>query len=455
MSEALRDSTAQALSHSAESLQDRVQAALAHARALGATAAQAVVSHNVGLSISVRKGEVETLEYERDQHLAVAAYFGQSKASASTTDFTLEAIRQTTEAACRIARHTEPDPHSGLPEPEMMARDWPDLDLDHPWACSAEQGIELARAIESAGFAEDSRIVNSEGASFSSRRSMAFLADSQGFMGGYSSTRHSLSCALVARDASGMQRDYDYSVARCADDLWAPEVIGAEAARRALARLGGQKLSTRTCPVLFTPDLARGLIGSYTRAVSGPAQYRRSSFLLESSGQQVFPDAMHIEEDPWLLRALGSAPFDAEGVRTQRRDLVSAGVVQGYILDSYSARRLGLQSTGDAGGAHNVRVAPFPGEPDRKSLLRTLDTGLWVTELIGQGVNPVTGDYSRGAAGFWVQGGEIAFPVEEITIAGNLRDMFRQIVAVGADIDRRGNIHCGSILVEAMTVAGA
>lgn len=449
------DHEIQALSHTSESLQERVQQALEHARKLGASAAQAVVSHNVGLSVSVRMGEVETLEYERDQQLAVVVYFGHSKGSASTTDFGPQAVSQVTEAACRIARYTEPDPHAGLPDLEDQATDWPDLDLDHPWECDSQQAIDLARAIESAGLSLDQRISNSEGASVSSRRSMAFLADSQGFMGGYRSTRHSLSCALVAgQNTASLQRDYDYSVSRDARRLKSAQALGEEAAARALRRLDSRKLSTRRCPVLFTPELARGLIGSFTQAVSGPAQYRHSSFLLGAAGEQVFPAFMRIEEDPHLPCALGSAPFDAEGVKTQRRDLVLDGVVQGYILDSYAARRLGLRTTGDAGGAHNVRVLPYPEHTDAADLLRTLGTGLWVTELIGQGVNLVTGDYSRGAAGFWVENGVIAYPVQEITIAGNLREMYQAIAAIGEDIDERGNIRCGSILLESMMVAG-
>ncbi|WP_017925723.1 metalloprotease PmbA [Thioalkalivibrio sp. HL-Eb18] len=442
----------QALSHSADSLQDRVQRTLDAARAQGASDVQAVVSHSVGLELSVRKGEIETLEYERDQSLSLIAYFGQSKGAASTTDFGEQALLDTVEAACRIARYTEPDPHAGMPDPALKAGEWDDLDLDHPWDCDAEQATELARAIEAAGFAADSRIENSEGASVSTRRAIAFLGDSQGFMGGYRSTRHSMSCALVARDDAGMQRDYAYTVARHAADLDACEAIGRQAAERTVRRLGGRKLSTRSCPVLFAPEMARTLIGSFTRAISGPAQYRHSSFLLNAVGESVFPDWMQIEERPLTPRALGSAPFDGEGVRTRNRPLVADGVLQSYTLDSYAARRLGLESTGNAGGARNVTVKP--GERDFAALLAEMGTGFLVTELIGQGVNAVTGDYSRGAAGFWVENGEIQYPVEEITIAGNLKDIYRRIVAVGTDVDRRGNIHTGSILVESMTVAG-
>lgn len=444
----------QSLSHTAASLEDRVHMVLQHARACGASAAQAVVSHNVGLAVTVRKGEIETLEYERDQQMALVAYFGNARGTASTTDFSPAALRQTAEAACRIARHTEPDPHAGLPEPGDQARDWPDLGLDYPWDCPSEQAIDIARRIEAAGFAVDPRVDNSEGASVSTSRGMSFLGDTQGFMGGYHSTRHSISCALVARGRSGMQRDYAFSLSRDPNALTDPEAVGREAAERALRRLDGRKIGTRQCPVLFVPEVARSLIGNFTRAIGGGAQYRKSSFLLDAAGQQLFPGWMQIEENPLLPSALGSAPFDNEGVRTRRRHLITDGVLQGYILDSYAARRLGLQTTGNAGGARNVSVRPHPGDQGLGELITDMGTGLMVTELIGQGVNLVTGDYSRGAAGFWIENGAIAHPVEEITIAGNLRDMYRRIVAVGNDVDLRGNIRTGSILVEVMMVAG-
>ncbi len=444
----------QALSHTSESLEERVQMVLDHARACGASAAQVVVSHNVGLSVTVRKGAVDTLEHERDQQMGLVAYFGQSKGSASTTDFSVAALRQTAEAACRIARYTEPDPHAGLPDPEDQARDWNDLDLDHPWDCTSDRAIELARRIEAAGFAFDPRVENSEGASVSTQRAMAYLGDSQGFAGGYRSTRHSLSCSLVARDAAGMQRDDAYSMSRNPDALGDPEGIGREAAERTLKRLGSRRIGTRQCPVLFVPEMARSLIGHFTRAIGGGAQYRKSSFLLDAAGESVFPDWMQIAEDPHLPGALGSAPFDGEGVRTRARRLIDGGILQGYILDSYAARRLGLQTTGNAGGARNVTVQPHPGDQGFRDLLAEMGTGLVVMELIGQGVNAVTGDYSRGAAGFWVENGEIVHPVEEVTIAGNLKEIYPRIAAVGNDIDIRGNVRTGSILVEAMTVAG-
>jgi PmbA protein len=445
----------QELSYTPESLEDRVHDVIAHAVRQGASGVQAIVSHSVGLSVNVRRGEIETLEHERDQQLALVAYFGQSKGTASTTDFSLQAMQETAEAACRIARHTEPDPYAGMPDASDLAREWVTLDLDHPWDCSAPAAIALARAMEEAGFAVDGRVDNSEGASVSSRRGISFLADSQGFCGGYASTRHSLSCALVARDASGMQRDYAWSVARRPDALRSPVDIGTEAGMRALRRLGARKLSTRTCPVLFLPEMARGLIGNLTRALAGGAQYRRQSFLLDAVGRGVFPATVRISEDPFLPQGLGSAPFDAEGVRTRARDIVADGVIQSYILDSYSARRLGLKTTGNAGGARNLMVHPTPDAGDLAALLRQMGEGLCVTELIGQGVNLVTGDYSRGAVGFWVENGELAYPVEEVTIAGQLSDMFGSILAVGNDVDVQGNIRTGSILIEKMTVAGS
>ncbi|OOC10367.1 metalloprotease PmbA [Thioalkalivibrio halophilus] len=446
------EAAAQALSHSPESLRARVQQALEEAKKQGATDAQVVVSHSVGLDLGVRKGEIETLEHERDQNLSLIAHFGQSKGAASTTDFSEQALLDTVEAACRIARYTEPDPYAGMPSIAFKAVDWQDLDLDHPWELSIAQATELAQRTEQAGFDAESRIENSEGASVNTRRAMAFLGDTQGFMGGYRSTRHSLSCALVARGDDGMQRDYAYSVSRRAADLGIPEDIGREAAERTVRRLGGEKLSTRSCPVLFAPEMARTLIGSFTRAISGPAQFRESSFLLNALDERIFPEWMRIEERPLTPRGLGSAPFDGEGVQTRNRPLVEQGVLRSYTLDSYAARRLGRETTGNAGGARNVTVRP--GTLDAPGMLREMGTGLLVTELIGQGVNPVTGDYSRGAAGFWVENGEIVHPVEEITIAGNLKDMFRAIVATGSDVDYRGNIRTGSILIESMTVAG-
>lgn len=445
----------QELSHTPESLQERVREVIQQARKQGASAVQAIVSHSVGLSVSVRQGEVETLEHERDQHLALVAYFGQSKGTASTTDLSPESMRETAEAACRIARLTEPDPFAGLPDADEQARDWVSLDLDHPWDCPADLAIGMAREMEQAGFDSDQRIENSEGASVSTRRGIAFLADSQDFFGGYASTRHSLSCALVARDSSGMQRDYAWSVARNSRDLRSAAGIGKEAAQKAIQRLQSRQLTTRSCPVLFSPEMARGLIGNLLRALSGGAQYRRQSFLLDAVGTSVFPASVRISEDPHLPGALGSAPFDGEGVRTRARDLVEAGTIQSYILDSYAARRLGLKTTGNAGGARNVILHPTPDAEEASGLLARMGEGFWVTELIGQGVNLVTGDYSRGAAGFWIENGEIAFPVEEVTIAGNLLDMFRSIRAIGTDIDAQGNIRTGSILLEQMTVAGS
>jgi PmbA protein len=425
---------------------------LAEARAQGASAAEAAVSLGSGLSVTVRLGEVETLEYHRDRGLGVSVYFGQRKGAASSSDSSPAAIRETVRAACGIARYTAEDPCAGLADPERMAREVPDLDLYHPWALSAEQAIELARACETAARDADARITNSEGASVASHLGLRVYGNTHGFIGGYPSTRHSLSCTVIGQDGGGMQRDYWYTTGRDAAKLESPEAVGARAAERTLRRLGARRITTRTTPVLFAPEAARGLLGHLVAAVRGGALYRKASFLLDRLGEPVFPAHARIHEQPHLPRALGSAPFDHEGVATSARDLVRDGVLQGYVLDSYSARKLGMQTTGNAGGVHNLEIEP--GAHDLAGLIREMGTGLVVTELMGQGVSTVTGDYSRGAAGYWVEGGEIRHPVEEVTIAGNLRDMYRGLLAVGNDTDARGNIRTGSWLIEAMTIAG-
>lgn len=433
-------------------LESLVAAILAKARTEGATAAEAAVSFSTALTVTVRLGEVETVEHHRNRGLGVTVYFGQRKGSASTSDWRPQAIQETVSAACAIARHTAADPCAGLADPERLARKVPDLDLYHPWGVNAEEAIEIARAGEAAALTYDARIRNSEGASVSSHQSRLVYGNSQGFSGGYPTTRHALSCAVIGQDASGMQRDHWYTVARDHTDLEPAAAVGRQAAIRALRRLDGRRLRTCQVPVLFAPELARGVFGHFIGAIRGSALYRKASFLVDHLGKQVFPDHLNIREEPHLPKALGSAPFDSEGVATMARDLVREGVLQGYVLDSYSARRLGMQTTGNAGGVHNVTVEP--GELDFAALLRHMDTGLLVTELMGQGINLVTGDYSRGAAGFWVEGGQIQYPVEEITIAGNLAEMGRDVVAVGKDMDLRGNIRCGSLLIERMTVAG-
>jgi PmbA protein len=435
-----------------KALEAVVQRAIALARGGGATAAEAAVGVSTGLSVTVRLGEVETLEYQRDRSLGVTVYAGQRKGSASTANLAPAAIEETVRKALSIASFTAADDFAGLPDAELMADRLPDLDLSHPWELEASQAVELARRCEAAALAHDARIRNSEGASVATHRKLRVFGNSHGFVGGYPSTSHSVSCVVLGQDRGDMQRDYWYTAARDWRALEDVESVGRRAAEKAVGRLGAEKIATRKSPVLFAPELARGLIGHFTGAIGGGAQYRRSSFLLDASGEQVFPETISLAERPHLRGALGSAPFDGEGVATRDRDLVVAGRLQGYLLDAYSARKLGLVTTGNAGGVHNLVVH---GEMlDPMSLMRRLGTGLFVTEMMGQGVNPVTGDYSRGAAGFWVENGEIARPVHEITVAGNLRRMLLGIAALGDDVDTRGAIHCGSLLIDEMTIAG-
>jgi len=421
-------------------------------RAKGASEADVAASIDEGLAVNVRLGEVETVERTRDRGVSVTVYFGRRKGSANTADLDPKSIEQTVEHACAIARFTEEDPANGLAEAALLARDFPDLDLWHPWDITAEEAIRLGVEIEDAGRAFDPRIDNSEGASVQAGASMTAYANSLGFVGTERGTRHSLSCALIAEDDAGMQREYWYDTVRSAGDFVSAESIGRKAAERTVARLGARKLSTRECPVLFAPEVARGLIGHFLSAVSGGALYRRASFLVDHAGKRVFPHWMQIVERPRIPRGHGSTAFDSEGVATRDSDLIRDGVLARYILGSYSARKLGLTSTGNAGGVHNVVVET--GREDFAALVKRMGTGLVVTELMGQGVSLITGDYSRGAAGFWVENGEIAYPVEEITIASNLREMFDRIVAIGSDVDLRSHILCGSILVDRMTVAG-
>jgi PmbA protein len=422
------------------------------ARAKGASDAEAGASMQTGLSVTVRLGEIETLEYQRDRGVGVTVYFGKRKGSASTSDLGQAAIADTVEKACSIATFTAADDCAGLPDERLLARSYPDLDLAHPWEIEPEQAIELARSCEAAALAVDRRITNSEGAMLSSHRGLRVFGNSRGFLGGYPSTSHSVSCAVLAAQGEEMQRDYCYTAARDWRALEAAEAVGRESAARAVGRLGSRKISTCKAPVLYVPELARGLLRSFVGAVSGGSQYRKSTFLLDAAGQQVFPRFFNMRERPHIPGALGSSPFDAEGVVTRDRDLVGDGELKGYVLDTYSARKLGLESTGNAGGIHNLVVDS--GEHDYDALVRSMGRGLIVTELMGQGVNLVTGDYSRGAAGYWVDGGAVQFPVHEVTIAGNLRDMLRRVVTVGRDVDLRGSIRTGSILVEEMTIAG-
>lgn len=433
-------------------LQDAVQLALDTARAQGASQAEAGASLDTGLSLTVRLGEVETLEYQRDRGLGITVYFGQRKGAASTADFSPATVRETVEKACSIARHTAEDDCAGLAAAELMAQTVPDLDLDHPWPLEPDQAIELALRCETAARGFDPRIHNSEGATVNTHRGWRVYGNSHGFVGGYPASSHNLSCSVLAEQNGGMQRDYWYSAARDPAALETPEAVGEQAARRTVARLGARRLTTRRAPVLFAPDMAKSLLGHFLGAIRGGAQYREASFLLGAAGSQVLPAFAQLQERPHVKKAAGSAPFDHEGVATQDRDWVCDGVLTGYVLDSYSARKLGLQTTGNAGGVHNLILSP--GADDQPALLKRMGAGLLVTELMGQGVNGVTGDYSRGASGFWVENGVPVFPVEEITIAGNLRDMLRGIVAVGNDVDVRGNIRTGSILLEEMTIAG-
>ncbi|TPQ25046.1 metalloprotease PmbA [Methylomonas koyamae] len=433
-------------------LKNVVQQLLDEAKLQGATAAEAAFSVDNGLSVSARLGEVETVEYHCDQGIGVTVYFGKRKGSASTNDISGESLKETVKAACSIAHYASEDEFAGLPDPERLATEFPDLDLNHPWQLNAEQAIELAIECENAARSYSSVISNSEGASVNTHQGTRVFGNSLGFLQGYQSSRHSLSCSVLAGSGDAMQRDYWYSVARNPSDLEAAAQVGGKAAQRTLARLDARPLGTRQCPVLFAPEMASSLIGALLGAISGGSLYRKSSFLLDSLGKQILPEFVRIHEQPLLKRALGSASYDAEGVATRARDIVSSGILQSYILSSYSARKLGMQTTGNAGGVHNLTVEP--GSNDFAGMLKQLGTGLLVTELMGQGVNRVTGDYSRGASGFWVENGVIQYPVQEITIAGNLKSMLRNIVAIGNDVDMRGNIRVGSILLEQMAIAG-
>jgi len=435
-----------------EQLNALVSDVLALAKKRGATSTEASISYGEGLSVSVRMGEVETLEFNRDRAMGVTVYFGQSKGSASTSDWSKAALAESVEAACSIARYTSDDEFSGLADVDKLARDIPDLDLQHPWELQAEQAIQIATTCEQAARDEDSRITNSDGATVSSYQGLSVYGNSNDFMGGYAGSRHSISCAVIAEDNKGMQRDYWYDVSRDSSQLQSAQAIGKKAAQRTVRRLNGKRLGTRNSAVLYVPELVRGFMGHFSSAIRGGRLYRKSTFLLDKLDKQVFPDFVNISEQPHIMQALGSAPFDGEGVQTAEKDIISNGILHSYILSSYSARKLGMQTTGNAGGVHNMCIEP--GQYEFEELVKNMGTGLIVTELMGQGVNYVTGDYSRGASGFWVEGGEIQYPVDEITIAGNLSDMFMNIQELGKDIDSRGSIRCGSILVDGMTIAG-
>ncbi|MDN5835958.1 MAG: metalloprotease PmbA [Nitrosospira sp.] len=434
-------------------LQSIARDVLKHARKGGASACETELSDGFGQNVTVRRGEVETIEYNRDKGLSVTVYIGQKRGHASTSDFSPQAVSDTVAAALSIAGHTAADNCAGLADEALLAREFPDLDLYFPWDLPVEQALEIAQACEAAACAVDKRITNSEGASVSLTESQFVYANSLGFMGGYPGSRHSISCAVIASEDEAMQRDYWYSTVRDAADLEQADSVGKKAGMRSVARLGATKIATCEVPVLFEAPIAPSLIGHFVSAVSGGGLYRKSSFLLDSIGKQVFAPDIQIRELPHLKKGLASGAFDDEGVATHERKVIENGVVQGYFLSSYSARKLGLNTTGNAGGNHNLildngAALEFP------ALLRKMDKGLLVTELLGHGINGVTGDYSRGAAGFWVEDGEIRHAVEEVTIAGNLKAMLLGISAVGNDMVVRGSKQCGSLLIDRMTVAG-
>ena len=439
-------------SYAAEQLRDIAASVLEYAKSRGATAAETEVSEGFGQTVTVRRGEVETIEYNRDKGIGVSIYLGQRRGHASSSDFSPQAIRDTVDAAMSIARFTAPDECAGLAEPELLASEFPDLDLWHPWDIPVERAIELAKAAEDAGFAASPTIDNSEGATVSTQESQFYYGNSLDFLAGYPNSRHGVWCSLIAGQGDAMQRDDWYETARDPLDLPPAAAVGRRAGERAARRLGARKLATMQAPIVFEAPIASSVLGHFVSAVSGGSLYRKSSFLLDSVGQRIFAPLVQIRELPHVRKGLASSAFDEEGVATRAREVVKDGVLQGYFLGSYSARKLGLRSTGNAGGNHNL-VLQDTGD-DLASVLRKLDKGLLVTELMGQGVNPVTGDYSRGAAGFWVENGKIAYPVQEITIAGNLREMFQAIAAVGSDVVQRGSRQCGSILIERMTIAG-
>ena len=443
----------QGFSHTDASLRNIAQQLLDHARAGGASAAEVDVSEGFGQSVTVRRGEVETIEYNRDKGIGVTVYVGQRRGYASSSDFSLDAMRATVDAALSIARFTAEDDAAGLPDRSLLATEFRDLDLYHPWDLPVETAIDIARRCEDAAFAVSPDIRNSEGASVSAQQSQFVSANSLGFMAGYASSRQYVSCSVIAGEGDGMQREDWYASRRAAGDLPPAEAIGEYAARRALSRLDARRVRTTRVPVLFEAPLAIGLLGHFVQAASGGALYRKSSFLLDSLGKQIFPKHINISERPHLPRAMGSGMFDDDGVATRDREVVESGVLNGYFLSTYSARKLGMQTTGNAGGSHNLILQS--GTQSLDDLIRGIKRGLLVTELLGHGVNYVTGDYSRGAAGYWIENGEIAYPVQEITIAGNLRDMFKGIQAVGSDALVRGSKQSGSVLIDRMRIAGA
>ena len=435
-----------------ETLQQAAASAVEIAKRLGADQAEASASHDEGLSVTVRMGELESVERQRDRGLAVTVYKNRRKGTTSSNDFSPRGIEDAVRKALSIASFTAEDEFAGLADAELMAREIPNLDLHFPSGLDVDAATGIALRAENVARALDPRIENSEGASVGTGEGVRVYANSHGFVGGYPVSSHSVSCSVIAKSGASLERDYWYTSARAFEDLDEPEAVGREAAARALRRLDARQIKTRVVPVIYPAELARGLFGHLLGAIRGTAQYRKSTFLLGALGETIFPQFVDIDEDPFIPRGMGSAPFDAEGVAPQPRKLVEGGVLQGYLLSSYSARRLGMQTTGNAGGAHNVIVKPNAGTLEE--IIAGCSEAFVVGELLGQGVNPVTGDYSRGAAGFWVERGEIVYPVNEVTVAGNLRDMFKSIVAIGSDVDVRGTVRTGSVLVDRLTVAG-
>lgn len=433
-------------------LESVVADALEIARQLGADSAEVSISKQTGISVNTRGGEVESIEFNKDGALGIAVYRDGCKGSSSTTDLSIDAVRRAVEAAIEISHHTSVDPYAGIAEAQWLAWNVPDLDLLHPMELDPEIGLDLARRCEAHAMTLDKRIKHSDGAGFSTHNGIKVYGNSHGFIKGYAGSRHSLSCVLIGEQDGEMQRDYGFSSCRAIEDLWTPEKIAQEAVERTVSRLGARKIGTTSVPVLFDPETACGLFGHLVAAISGGNLYRKSTFLLDALGQPIFPNWLNIMEQALLPRGLASSPFDGEGVKTRDQKIIAAGKLKTYLLTCYSARKLGMVSTGHAGGIHNWLVKG-QGQ-SQQELLRQMGTGLYITELMGQGVNIVTGDYSRGAAGFWVENGEICYPVEEITIAGNLKEMFRSMVAVGDDWDPRSSIRTGSILLDNMKVAG-
>lgn len=445
-----------AFSYSQDQLKQLARDVLKYAREQGGSDAAVEISEGSGLSVSVRKSKIETIEQNRDKGIGVTVYIGQKRGNASTSDFSAASLKATVEAAYNIARFTAEDDCAGLAEEELLEKNPQDLKLFYPWMISTEEAVTLAQRAEAAAFAVDPRVTNSEGAGVHVQQSHFVSANSRGFIGGYPYSRHTLSVTPIAGKGAKMQRDDWYTSVRDPKKMASAEAVGRYAAERSLARLNARKLATRTCPVLFEAPLAAGLLGAFVQATSGGALYRKSSFLVDSLGKDIFPSHIQVKEDPHVVGGIGSAPFDEEGVRTHKREVVKNGVLQGYFLSTYSARKLGMKTTGNAGGSHNLSITSShtKKDDDFAGMLRKMGTGLLVTELMGQGTNYVTGDYSRGASGYWVENGVIQYPVEEITIAGNMKEMFKDIVGIGTDTLVRGTKQTGSILIEKMVVAG-